>query len=267
LDWGSGGPSGTAPDTFSIRWQGNFTFNAETYTFTVGADDGVRLKIDGVTHIDDWTDHAYRETSKTVTLTGTTHLIEVEYYENGGEARVEVRWVQGEGCPTNGPITNLQNDCSDVEYFYLSPDGTVLAGLVTDGNDILTLLVAVEEDPDIIGNFGTVTSQTTFTLESIFLNDPAEGISPLDSGSSGNITNNGNILNQTIILSGVVFPFNGFVFLSAEVLTGVTIEATTEEKLSILIPHARAQAEELMAPATVNSPVEIQLQELKRLLD
>jgi hypothetical protein len=27
-----------------------------------------------------------------VTLTGGPHLIEVEYYENTGEARVEVRW-------------------------------------------------------------------------------------------------------------------------------------------------------------------------------
>ena len=96
FDWGGGGPSGTAPDTFSIRWKGTFTFSAGTYLFTVGADDGVRLKIDGITQIDDWSDHAYRESSQSVTLTGGPHLIEVEYFENFGGARVEVRW-QGSG--------------------------------------------------------------------------------------------------------------------------------------------------------------------------
>ncbi|MBI4381269.1 MAG: S8 family serine peptidase, partial [candidate division NC10 bacterium] len=40
LDWGGAGPSGTASDTFSIRWKGTFTFAAGTYLFTVGADDG-----------------------------------------------------------------------------------------------------------------------------------------------------------------------------------------------------------------------------------
>jgi hypothetical protein len=84
IEWGNGGPSGTAPDTFSIRWKGNFTFPAGTYTFTVGADDGVRLKFDGTTRIDDWGDHPYRESSQSVALTGGSHLIEVEYYENGG---------------------------------------------------------------------------------------------------------------------------------------------------------------------------------------
>ena len=92
IDWGLGGPSGTAPDTFSIRWKGTFTFSAGTYLFTVGADDGVHLKIDGITQIDDWSDHGYRESSQSVTLGGGTHLIEVEYYEQGGDARVELRW-------------------------------------------------------------------------------------------------------------------------------------------------------------------------------
>ncbi|MBI4381274.1 MAG: peptidoglycan DD-metalloendopeptidase family protein [candidate division NC10 bacterium] len=112
INWHGEGPNGTAPDTFSIRWKGTFTFSAGTYTFTAGADDGVRLKIDGTTWIDDWSDHGYRETSQSVALTGGSHLIEVEYYENTGGARVEVRWAPGGGEPPGAFSVNAFPDCN-----------------------------------------------------------------------------------------------------------------------------------------------------------
>jgi hypothetical protein len=134
INWGLGGPSGTAPDTFSIRWRGTFTFSAGTYAFTVGADDGVRLKIDGATRIDDWSDHGYRETSQSVTLTGGPHLIEVEYYEQGGDARVELRWQGGGGdlpdllvTALSGPTTGTIGGQITVSLT-LRNQGTVSAG-------------------------------------------------------------------------------------------------------------------------------------------
>ncbi|MDD5416057.1 MAG: PA14 domain-containing protein [Candidatus Daviesbacteria bacterium] len=93
-NWGTGAPNSTVgSDTFSGRWQGNFTFKAGTYTFYAGADDGVRLKIDGVTRINSWVDTGYTERSYTQIFSSQAkHLIELEYYENGGDARVSLRW-------------------------------------------------------------------------------------------------------------------------------------------------------------------------------
>src|SRR5213078_2713161 len=42
-DWGTGGPAGLPVDNFSARWTGSFPFSNETVTFSVRADDGVRL--------------------------------------------------------------------------------------------------------------------------------------------------------------------------------------------------------------------------------
>lgn len=94
-NWTIGEPNPiVGPDQFSGRWQGNFTFKDGTYTFYAGADDGVRLKIDGSTKIDSWIDTSYTERSYTQTFSSqATHLIELEYYENGGDARVSLRWT------------------------------------------------------------------------------------------------------------------------------------------------------------------------------
>ena len=63
FNWGLNAPvPGIARDTFSVRWTGQveapFT---ETYTFTVQADDGVRLWVDDQLLIDGWADREGRE--------------------------------------------------------------------------------------------------------------------------------------------------------------------------------------------------------------
>ncbi|MBI4036629.1 hypothetical protein HY386_02005 [Candidatus Daviesbacteria bacterium] len=93
-DWGTGQPNSfVGADTFSARWRGNFTFKAGTYTFYAGADDGVRVRIDGVTVLDDWRDTGYFERSFSRSFaTAGVHLVEIDYYENGGDARASLRW-------------------------------------------------------------------------------------------------------------------------------------------------------------------------------
>ncbi|MBI3109878.1 hypothetical protein HYZ06_02445 [Candidatus Daviesbacteria bacterium] len=94
-DWGTGQPNSfVGADTFSARWRGNFTFKAGTYTFYAGADDGVRVRIDGVTVLDDWRDTSYFERSFSRSFpTAGIHLVEIDYYENGGQARATLRWT------------------------------------------------------------------------------------------------------------------------------------------------------------------------------
>src|SRR3954463_8937669 len=53
FDWGANSPDVSIPtDNFSVRWSRTLTLAAGSYRFTTNTDDGVRLKVDGVTVID-----------------------------------------------------------------------------------------------------------------------------------------------------------------------------------------------------------------------
>ena len=88
-------PPGLRSDYFAIRWTGELeALTTEAYTFLTGSDDGIRVWLNGVLIIDDWTDHDRAEdTSNPVNLVkGQKYPIVVEGYENGGEAEWELYW-------------------------------------------------------------------------------------------------------------------------------------------------------------------------------
>jgi hypothetical protein len=92
-NWGTGGPGiGLASDSFSVRWTGRFTFAGGNTTFTVLADDGIRLWVDGSPVIDAWKDQSATTYTATRSLTSGQHNIRVEYYERTGQALIEVNW-------------------------------------------------------------------------------------------------------------------------------------------------------------------------------
>jgi hypothetical protein len=98
FDWGAGSPDPSIPnDHFSARWQGNFSFNPATYTFSATADDGVRVWVDNTLVIDKWLDQPATTYTASLPLGGGTHLVKVEYYENGGNAVAKVSWSQNVG--------------------------------------------------------------------------------------------------------------------------------------------------------------------------
>lgn len=85
--WNLGSPDeAVTPDHFSARLTKKHGYSSGTKTFTVQADDGVRLYIDGVMEIDQWKDQPLSTYSVTKNLTPGLHTITIEYYENGGEA-------------------------------------------------------------------------------------------------------------------------------------------------------------------------------------
>jgi|GEM_PF-2576981 len=81
-------------DTFSVRWQGQVQPRCtETYTFKTNSDDGVRLWVNGVKLIDNWSDHAPTYNTGTISLTaGQKYDITLEYYENAGGATIQLFW-------------------------------------------------------------------------------------------------------------------------------------------------------------------------------
>ncbi|MDQ7959182.1 hypothetical protein [Flavobacterium lindanitolerans] len=97
-------------DNFYTVYKMTKTFPAGTYTFTVGGDDGYRLKINGESgySISDWTDHGYTSGSTTKTFaTSTTVNFVLEYYEKNGDSQVSFSYTCGNS-PT-APTTLTSN--------------------------------------------------------------------------------------------------------------------------------------------------------------
>ncbi len=93
FSWGGGSPDSSLPaDEFSVRWTRTLSFNAARYRFSATVDDGVRIYVDGVLILDEWRDAGERTVSVERTLTAATHLVQVEYYERSGDARIRVWW-------------------------------------------------------------------------------------------------------------------------------------------------------------------------------
>lgn len=95
FNWGEGSPDPLIePDTFSVRWEGFIEPRySETYTFYAKSDNGRRLKIDGKTVIDEWTDAHDQTPTGTIALeAGKKYPIVYEYYEDGGGANTRLEW-------------------------------------------------------------------------------------------------------------------------------------------------------------------------------
>ena len=92
-DWGTSSPDPSLPiDNFSVRWSKIQNFTEGTYRFTVTADDGVRLKVDGQTVIDKWIDQPATAYPINLNLTQGDHEIVMEYYERGWGAVAKLNW-------------------------------------------------------------------------------------------------------------------------------------------------------------------------------
>jgi len=110
FNWGLGSPAGSiGADTFSARWTGQVQAqHAQTYTFFVTGDDGVRLWVNGVLLVDKWIDQSSTEWSGSIALTaGTKYAIKLEYYENAGDAVAQLRWSSATTAKSIIPASQL----------------------------------------------------------------------------------------------------------------------------------------------------------------
>lgn len=112
-NWGGGSPIPGVinPDNFSARWWGFPDLQGGRYRFVAGADDGVRVYVDGQLVVDAWAAAPYRETSGVIDLAPGVHTIKVEYFEAGDQARIVVYWIrEGAGAITApSPVTAIIN--------------------------------------------------------------------------------------------------------------------------------------------------------------
>jgi hypothetical protein len=91
--WNNASPDPIVPvDQFSARWKGYFDFIGGNHTFSMTADDGARLYIDGQLVIDEWHDQPSTTYHVTENLPEGTHTIVMEYYEAYGGAIAKLSW-------------------------------------------------------------------------------------------------------------------------------------------------------------------------------
>lgn len=95
FDWGGGSPAPSiSADNFTVRWRGEVLAQfTDTYTFSVIADDGVRLWINNQLIIDKWIPQAPTEWSGTINLVAEQRYpVTLEFFEEGGGAVIRLLW-------------------------------------------------------------------------------------------------------------------------------------------------------------------------------
>jgi uncharacterized protein YgiM (DUF1202 family) len=94
FDWGGGSPAWgvVASDQFSARWTRTLSLEPGRYRFTVVADDGARLWVNGQLVVDRWHDSLEGTYFVEVDLPGGSAAIQMAYYENVGGAMARLSW-------------------------------------------------------------------------------------------------------------------------------------------------------------------------------
>lgn len=137
FNWADRAPApGLPADDFSVRWTRLANFAESTYRFTVLADDGVRLWIDGNLIIDEWHDTRPTTYSAEVPLTAGPHHVQLEYYEHLGDAVIKLVWHKpddwkakyfGNRKLQGDPVLERYEDEIDHDWGQGSPDPAVPA--------------------------------------------------------------------------------------------------------------------------------------------
>jgi cytochrome c553 len=95
FNWGVNKPLDTVPaDNFSVRWVGDFDFEAGAYTFSTVTDDGVRLWVDDELVIDMWKVQSATTYRKSTPIKAGKHRIKMEYYDSTSTAVAKLSWAK-----------------------------------------------------------------------------------------------------------------------------------------------------------------------------
>jgi hypothetical protein len=127
--WNDNGPGFGIPNNhFSLRFERTVYFSCGVYRFHLLSDDGSRLTIDGsvVPTFDHFTSGTW-DTTADVTFHAGSHELKVDYFENGGGARIYFDWTLVQACaptatPTPVPSTPTPNPA-------LSPNAQPYGGI------------------------------------------------------------------------------------------------------------------------------------------
>jgi len=101
FNWGTNPPAAGMPNQqYSIRWTRWASFDPNWYEFAAKSDDGIRVYVDGTLIIDQWHNSPGWEVYKARLWLSGSHWLEVQYYQDNGDALVKVWWY-----PSGPPAT------------------------------------------------------------------------------------------------------------------------------------------------------------------
>ncbi|MFK7803486.1 MAG: PA14 domain-containing protein [Anaerolineae bacterium] len=92
--WGGSPAVGINADQFSARWSGVVPVDSGTYRFTVRADDGARLWVNGNRIIDQWREQGATTFSADIALNGGSVPVTLEYFDQGGTGEISLNWTK-----------------------------------------------------------------------------------------------------------------------------------------------------------------------------
>ncbi len=101
--WGGNAPDdAVGGSNFSVRWTGDVSAQfTQTYDFYTVTDDGIRLWVNGVLVIDNWTQHGDTEDKGRISLVAGQYCnLVMEYFQAGGGSIAQLGW--------EGPSTEKQ---------------------------------------------------------------------------------------------------------------------------------------------------------------
>ena len=136
--WGLTRPAGL-PETFGVRWRRNIALPARSYRFYVWSRGGVRIRLNGVTILEDWEIGPLRLNESSVSLADAIYTLEIDQYQNPGPGDFHVWWEAQDVTAWTArywpnrelagtPVSSEQSDTLDVDW----GDGAPVAGLNQD---------------------------------------------------------------------------------------------------------------------------------------
>ena len=109
-DWGTNAPiNDISSNNFSVRWTGKFNFAEGGYHFQATGDDGLRVWVDDDQIISAWRPQLATTYASRETLSAGSHIVTMEYYEQGGNATAKLSWKEA--------ITDCPDGQFMAEYF------------------------------------------------------------------------------------------------------------------------------------------------------
>jgi autotransporter-associated beta strand protein len=148
-------PAPIYPNTngFSVRWVGQILAPATgSYTFSVAADDGIRLWVDGNPVIDGWSTGNSTRNGTVITLNENTRYdIVVEYFNQTGGANCTLKWT-----PPGDSVSSVV----PTDYLFLPTPGSV----VKDGAGSLQLTATSTYTGSTIVKGGTLEASANGAL-------------------------------------------------------------------------------------------------------
>jgi len=103
-------------DKYTARWKGSFSFAPGNYRFTAGADDGIRVRVNGETKIDQWYRGALHEHTFELNVpTSGVVSFEVDYFEHIWSGEVKLMWER---------LTSSEIPATSTSLLYAAPTMT-----------------------------------------------------------------------------------------------------------------------------------------------